>query len=371
MINMDNRLKDVNSGIGIFYYWFEYSENVGGKNMSVFKSRRILIIAVAILAGVGMVALLFSAGAGSALAKSNETAQNVRESALLPTLQTTPTAEYGPVCVNDYQPGSVCTANDVRVVDIQATDVITPCTGEGTLATAQYVFDVRAQAQGGSPNRYDIGIFVDLDGVSTGSGNSLEGGAQLSGATGLNNPDGVTRVNGCYHTFLGYNITSAPLYAEPPNDRSLVTGGVTTTVGDGVRDLWDGPWWDGSTDSPAEDDICGDIESGTQLFKTIDTLQFVCTDSDGDGNVDLSVCTSWDNQTGSYCALVSDTIPNTKSKCSCGFINFPFTPTGITLGEISASTTNRWLLPIVGILLILAVTTIVVLRKQTTAEQIV
>lgn len=341
--------------------------------MSGSRFKRYLLLIFVVFAGVGLVALFFSVGAGAARAESGDlgfTVQAATSPESAPSLQVGGgISETGAFCVNDYTPGSNCTANDVRIVGIEATNVISPCSGEGTTAITEFVFDIRAQASGSSPNRYDIGIFVDLDGVTKTVSGKLQGGAQLSGAL-LNNADEVVRTNGCYHTFLGTNITSTPVYSIPPLDRSLGLGGVVT-ITDGVPDLYDGDWWDGQTENPPEDaaDTCGDIESGTQLFKTIDTIEFICADGDGDGRVDLNVCTSWDNQTGSTCQGVKDAFPNTKAKCSCNFVNFPFDPTGITLGEITAGSTNRWLLPIIGAIVALAFISIVALRKRVLVEQ--
>jgi hypothetical protein len=216
-----------------------------------------------------------------------------------------------------------------------------------------------------------------LDGVAVLDGNKLIGGAQLSGAT-TNNPDGVIRTNGCYHTMLSGPLVTVPTYADPPNDRLLTTTGVVN-ISDGLRDLYDGPWWNGtlangSTDNHPDGriDTCGDIEQASQIFKTIDTIEVVCVDNDGDGRVDLSVCTSWDNaQTGSnsgLCQDVTEAFPSTKSKCSCTFVNFPFTPTAITLSDVDASQSNQWILPIVGGIFMLAVVTIVVLRRRTAVQ---
>lgn len=341
------------------------------------RPKPILMVLLASVIGLAMVALLFSIVPVSASVEGDSSAGPQQQPEMGVAFQTSTVSETGSFCVNDYQPGSVCTANDVRIVGIQATGVISPCTGEGTKATTQFIFDIRSQASGASPNRWDIGIFVDLDGVAKLNGNKLEGGAQLSGAT-ANNPDGVTRVNGCYHTMLAPPLVTSPAYATVPNDRLLTTTGVVN-VSDGINDLYDQPWWNGTLPNGSTDnhpdgrlDTCGDIQQATQLFKTIDTVEVVCTDNDGDGRVDLSVCTSWDNAqtTGNsgLCTDVTGAFPSTKSKCNCTFVNFPFTPTAITLSDVNASQTSRWILPVVGAVLLLAVVSIVILRRRTTVE---
>lgn len=190
--------------------------------------------------------------------------------------------ESGNVCVRDYRGGAVCTANDVRIEALNIVSVNETCVA-GTPGETEVVFEALVSSAG-SPDRYDIGLFLALDGGSARDGDS------------------------CYHDFLSGSLTSTPTY-----------GDVNT---DGVDDIVGGPWWDGDTDA----DSCGDIESNTQVFTTLPSLRFACIDNNGDGSADVSVCTTWDNNTGSACNTVVDAFPGTNSKCSCAGVELGIAP---------------------------------------------
>ncbi len=186
----------------------------------------------------------------------------------------------GNVCVRDYQPGAVCTANDVRIEALEVVSVIEDC-ASGVVGEAEVVMRTLVSSAG-SPNRYDIGIFVALDGGSARDGDS------------------------CFHDYL-----------DPPLTPTPTLGDFNT---DGIADLVDAAWWEGDTDS------CGDIQSNTQIFKTLPALRFACIDSNGDGSVDAAVASSWDNNAVTNCSAVTDAFPSTNSKCSTGIVEFNISP---------------------------------------------
>ncbi|MBL4773467.1 MAG: hypothetical protein JKX98_07660, partial [Alcanivoracaceae bacterium] len=201
--------------------------------------------------------------------------------------------EDGNFCVKDFRSGAVCTANDVRIESLTVTSLIEDC-NTGTIGETEVVFDTLVSAAG-SPNRFDIGIFLAKDGGSARDGDL------------------------CHHNYLSGSLTATPFYGD--------------VNGDMVSDLTNGPWWDGAGDG----DTCGDIESNTQLIKTLPALRFQCTDSNLDGSVDISVCTSWDNNTGTACNVVSEAFPGTNSKCSCGSVELGIPPVYLTVTK-SANT---------------------------------
>jgi hypothetical protein len=179
--------------------------------------------------------------------------------------------ETGNVCVHDFRSGAVCTANDVRIEELTVVSIEESCT-EGVYGEAEVVFEALVSAEG-SPDRYDIGIFIALDGDSALSGDN------------------------CYHDYLPPPITPTPTYA----DSNL----------DGIQDLTGNPWWDGDADS------CGDLESNTQVFKILQAARVECVDGQVlDGLVDVSVAASWDNNTNTTCGALSQAFPGTNSKCS-------------------------------------------------------
>ena len=222
--------------------------------------------------------------------------------------------EIGNFCVQDYRPGANCTANDVRIEQLKILQLVKPCNVAPT-GVMDVVFEVLVSSAG-SPDRYDIGLYLALD-----------AGQALSG-------------DSCYHDYLPPPITTTPAYG----DFNL----------DNIPDIYNGPWWNGESNRPT--DTCGDIFSSTQLFRVTQQIRVSCTDLDGNGAADISVCTSWDNNTNTTCSSVQEAIPGTGSKCSCSVANFNFTPSAIKEATFSAksSTAPAYLIPVVlGLLLLI------------------
>ncbi len=186
--------------------------------------------------------------------------------------------EEGSVCVRDYTPGLSCTSSDVDIEALVLSNVVEDC---GVDATAQVVLDVVLST---SPtSRYDLGIFLSLDG-----GSALSGGF-------------------CYHDYLPPPISTSPTYGDSyPN---------------GVPDIRNGPWVDLEPFAQPED-TCGDLAGGTEVIKSLKSvsspLQIPCTDTDQDGTVDVSVCASWENGSQQQsCSAVSDAIGENTTRCGC------------------------------------------------------
>nr|NIO72721.1 hypothetical protein [Anaerolineae bacterium] len=186
--------------------------------------------------------------------------------------------ETGNYCVQDFRAGAGCTANDVRLEQLTAVTVIEECLA-GVSGETEVIFQALVSADG-SPDRYDVGIFLALDGGSALTGDS------------------------CYHDYLQPPLTSAPTYGDANSD--------------GVPDILNGPWWNGELVDPS--DMCGDIETNSQVLKTLAPLRFACIDSNGDGSADISVCSSWDNNRNTTCTGSLDAFPGTNSKCGCGVV---------------------------------------------------
>lgn len=176
--------------------------------------------------------------------------------------------------MGDFQPDFACTANDIRTEALNPVQIIEGC-ADGVPGEAEAVFEALISAVA-SPDRYDIGLFVALDGGDARMGDS------------------------CLHDHLDPPLSVDPAYG----DHNL----------DAVPDIIDGPWWD------ADLDACGDLESDTQAFRSLTALRFACNDSNGDGSVDIHVCTSWDNNLSTACNDLSGAIPGTSAKCGCGLI---------------------------------------------------
>jgi uncharacterized repeat protein (TIGR01451 family) len=188
--------------------------------------------------------------------------------------------ETGDFCVRDYRSGAVCVANDVRIEALTVVSLVEDCV-TGVVGETEVVFETLVSAAG-SPDRYDVGLFLALDGGSARDGDS------------------------CYHDYLEPPLTPTPTYG----DKNLDT----------IPDVFDGPWWDD------DGDTCGDIETNTQVIKTLPPLRFKCVDNNGDGSADVSVCTSWDNNDNTACNSVAEAFPGTNSKCSCAGVELGVPP---------------------------------------------
>lgn len=233
----------------------------------------------------------------------------------------------GGECIDFFQPGAGCTANDVRIEAMEIMAVVNGCNADpiGEL-TADFQILVSAA---GSPNRYDIGLFIASD-----------GGSALTGSA-------------CYHDFLEAPISPVVSYGDYNSDTYQDIARIYTP---GTPHL---PWWDGDGDS------CGDMAQNTQVFKVYERLTVACNDGDGDGVADIHVCSSWDNNAGTACGGVLDAFPGTKSKCGCQFVPLGFTPTAVSLQTFTASSPDRAALPVIGIaVLILPVIAIWIGRRR-------
>jgi hypothetical protein len=200
--------------------------------------------------------------------------------------------ESGNCCVQSFMPGATCTANDVRIEEVVFITHTNTCDQE-PVGTMTVTLEALVSADG-SPDRYDIGLYVALAG-------------NTSALTGTN----------CYHDYLSPPVTTTPTYGDFNSDT--------------IPDIYDGDWWDGDSDQ------CGDMESDTQVFRIMESLTLDCQDLDQDpqGAADMSVCASWDNNANTTCSEVQEAIPGTGSKCSCEIVNFDFTPAAVGVSGVA------------------------------------
>jgi hypothetical protein len=168
-----------------------------------------------------------------------------------------------------------CTSNDVRVAGFNVLSGPTECvTGDDITVTLQ------AEEIAGASERYDIGLFVALDG-----GNALTGS--------------------CLQDYL-----PPPLEPHPP----LCTGAPNPSSGTG-------PYYNAEChEDPA--DTCGDLAQGVTTLRNLSPITIKCQDSNHDGIADVNTCTSWDNQnsngtTKPSCTTANQTLPGTPAKCNC------------------------------------------------------
>jgi hypothetical protein len=218
-----------------------------------------------------------------------------------------PAGAQGGTCIDDITGRTnVCSARDVQISYLVNEQQITCTSGEPV------TLHLTARLVSTSAERYDIGIFLALDGGNAASGS-------------------------CHHDYL-----------RPP----LAAGGTCTVSGDDCKKDADCPAGEtctggynpGSTgvpggpfyDAEPEDalDECGDLEQGVNTYYRLAPVTVACIDSDGDGLLDVSTAVSWDNQRTNTCQNVGDAIPNTPSKCRYGTVDIANVIVIVTPGEI-------------------------------------
>jgi len=257
--------------------------------------------------------------------------------ALTPSLASAQDSITGNYCVQDYLGGAVCTANDVRIEAIYVRDIVRTCStlpGD-TFPTMEATLEfLIAQPPGAPAARYDIGLFLSLD---------------LSSALSGDN---------CFHSYL-----------EPPLDIEANLLPYGDYNGDLIDDIYDGnPWLDMEA-GVTPTDTCGDIHPDLQLIDNVGPQKVPCQDVDGDSVLDISVCTSWDNNANTTCTGFATAYPGTPSKCSCQVVNLygPTAIEGLTFSASSRALPTGLALSGLGLLLIAGVLLSVYLRRRAQA----
>ena len=184
-----------------------------------------------------------------------------------------------------------CTANDLTTALVSKFAGPNICV-DGTTIYVQ----LQGYTSAGSSQRYDVGYFISLDGGDAKSGD-------------------------CFRDYLPPPLNTISTVTEPRIS----------------------PFFD------VDSDQCGDPEQNKTLLRNIGgttvasgtpgppaIIAIPCSDLDGAGptlEADVSVCTSWDNQSGNVCSSGTDAYPGTGAKCSCNTV----TISGITYQEFCAS----------------------------------
>ncbi|HMN29093.1 MAG TPA: hypothetical protein PKE45_13155, partial [Caldilineaceae bacterium] len=166
-------------------------------------------------------------------------------------------------CIYPVSGYNGCTANDTGLASFTVLRILDGCTSASDTFTAL----VQTQTRSTSQRRYDIGIWVNLDGTDA-----------INGAS-------------CYRQIL------APVVSSPFPNLNLDGGS--------------GPY------RSEDGDLCGDIRQDETNVINLPALTFSCSDPNNDGFVDVNGCVSWDNTTGSVCGGVTAALPSTQSKCRC------------------------------------------------------
>jgi hypothetical protein len=254
--------------------------------------------------------------------------------ALTPSLASAQDSETGNFCVQDYRTGAVCTANDVRIEAIYVRDIARSCStlpGD-TFPTMEASLEfLIAQPPGAPSARYDIGLFLSLDTNSALSGDN------------------------CFHSYL-----------EPPIDIEANIIPYGDYNGDLIPDIYNGDPWLDMEAGVTPTDTCGDIHPDLQLIDNVGLQKIPCQDLNGDSVLDISVCTSWDNNNNTTCTGVTTAFPGTPSKCSCQVVNLygPTAIEGLSFSASSRALPTGLALSGLGLLLIVGVLLTVYLRRR-------
>ena len=199
-------------------------------------------------------------------------------------------------CISTYGANS-CTASDFRITTLNTTKVIDAC-----LSPNDYMqVDVGITYTKATPQRNDIGVWFYR-------------GEDSPPTVPFSSQDAI---NGDYCT------------------RIELQAGLTTPDG-GQTGLIDGL---------ADGDTCVDSPSGAAGVLSVQgesAIVLPCRDINSDGIVDISACTSWDNNTNTLCygpeytqPLANQIQPGTGSKCNCG--EFGTQPIQVPLPDLSVT----------------------------------
>ena len=163
--------------------------------------------------------------------------------------------------------GLNCTANDTTLSSPTIT-VVEPCNYPGDTALLQVLADITVGAQ----TRYDLAVWLAVDGDPNADGAATGTCSVLTVANDLLHVDGLTTTFGDSDQ-CGDVFNVAP---EPP--------------------------------VPPE-------ETAHLLDADLGTVSLLCNDSEGDGQIDVPIVIAWEQQASNNCAVSSDALPGTASKC--------------------------------------------------------
>lgn len=172
----------------------------------------------------------------------------------------------------DFDQPEICNAEDVQLSALELIEGPETCTpGE------QIEVKLGTTLQAGAHERYDVGLYIAVDG-----GNAVDRGSS------------------CFRDYL-----------HP----------VSSTNGDLDLSGGFGPFHNGEME---REDTCGDIQGTAEAFYYLnenEPITIICADSDGNGIADVGTVISWDNNDQNDCSDESDAVPDQTSKCRDGSID--------------------------------------------------
>jgi len=226
-----------------------------------------------------------------------------------------------PSCIDDVTGvTNNCTANDVRIALLFNESGNLICEDGGSV-TVHLIAELEAT----SAERWDIGMFVALDGGAARTGICFQD--FLDGVNPPLQPEMPNCTGYCSdHTTLQcLKDEDCPDFATGESCTGGYNPGTLTLEGGNIIFENGGPFYDGEC-SEDPNDVCGDLQQGVFTYSRLPALTVPCDDSNGDGFVDIGSCVSWDNTKSDggnkpSCLSVRDTVPNTKAKCKCETVN--------------------------------------------------
>lgn len=194
-------------------------------------------------------------------------------------------------CIDDVTGRTnACAANDVQLCHLM-NDVETTCRPGEPITL---YLTVRLLAT--SLERYDIGMFLALDGGNADTGS-------------------------CQHDYISPPLASGGTCSVSGDDCTKdadCPAGETCTGGynPGSPGSPGGPFYNAEPEDAA--DLCGDLEQDVDTYYRLAPVTVECVDSDGDGLLDIHTVVSWDDLKTNTCAGVGDAIPDTPTQCRYG-----------------------------------------------------
>ncbi|MGD9148406.1 MAG: hypothetical protein PVI80_22775 [Anaerolineae bacterium] len=204
---------------------------------------------------------------------------------LVAVLSSQPAVAQQGSCIDDVTGRTnVCAAGDVWLSRLRNAEDITCMPGEPV------TLNLEAWLLATSLERYDIGIFLALDG-------------------------GTANTGSCQHTYLPPPLASGGTCSVSGGDCKKDTDcpAGETCAGGYDPESGSGPFYDAEPeDAPDE---CGDLEPVVNTRYFLPPVTVPCIDSDGDGLLDIGTAVSWDPHSDNTCENVGGAIPNTPADC--------------------------------------------------------
>ena len=188
-------------------------------------------------------------------------------------------------CIDDLTGiTNVCAADEVWLSYLRNSEGLTCMPGE------MVTLNLEAWLLATSLERYDIGLFLALDG-------------------------GAADTGSCEHYYLPPPLAMGGTCSVSGD---ICTKDVDCPAGEVCAGGYDpeggsGPYFDAEPEDARDE--CGDLEPGVDTHLQLDPIVVPCIDSDRDGFLDIGTAVSWDDQIDHACVSVDDATPSGPETC--------------------------------------------------------